>query len=360
MLTGTYYDGRSAQGHAVTVTCSGELLFINGIGINRQEHIDAVSLSERLGQTQRQLQFTDGAACEVPDSELLNTWFASHQQHRRWNLLASLERNKFAIAASVTLIAAMVLVLTLWGIPSAAKKLAQTMPQVWVDQIASGAFDVLDQAFGDTSTLSLERQQQLREQFETLADAAQVKARFEFRRWEKLGPNAVALPDGVVVMTDALVQLATDDRELLAVIAHELGHQKERHMLQKLISNAGVAGLTFALLGDVSGMANVVVLAPTVLTSMSHSRALESDADNFGFALLQQNGIEPAWFASIIRKLGAARDFVEEQDEDDKDAEPKKPKSSDELDEQGDIAGWLNSHPATEERARAAESFGKE
>ncbi len=56
----------------------------------------------------------------------------------------------------------------------------------------------------------------------------------EFRASPIIGANAFALPGGIVIVTDQLMQLAEHDDEILAVLAHEIGHVKHRHVLRGL------------------------------------------------------------------------------------------------------------------------------
>lgn len=338
MLRGTYFDGKSARGIAVQISAAQDQLHVQGENIALTESIATIDLSPRLARTRRQLRFPDGAVCEVDDDPILDNWFASSVQ-QRWNLLATLEAHWVAVGLAATSILALVVVIAVWGLPWAAQKIALQMPQVWVDKIGSGALTALDETFGTDTEINAERQRELREKFTALARAANVAAKFEFRTWPKLGANALALPDSTIVMTDELVKLAEDDRELIAVIAHELGHEHERHALQQILASSGVTAMIFVMTGDVSGLANIAILAPTVLTHMHHSRTLERDADHFAFALLQRNGIEPMWFARAIRKLEASHQSEEDSDS----------KSS--------YSSWLSTHPDSEARALEAENY---
>ncbi len=54
-----------------------------------------------------------------------------------------------------------------------------------------------------------------------------------------VGANAFALPSGIVVMTDELVELAKTDDELVAVLAHEIGHVRGRHALRQTAAGGG-------------------------------------------------------------------------------------------------------------------------
>lgn len=338
-LNGIYFDGVSARGRPVRVTRLGERLLLDGDGIAIDVALAQVRVSPRLGRTRRQLLLDDGAVCELDDTPVLDDWFAA-SGHRRANLLARLEAHWGVALAAFALVIGLSVSLAIWGMPWIAERVAMRVPADWVRMLGSGTLAGLDKTFGSRTSLTPERRAELRTEFAALATSAGVDARFEFRKWRKLGANALALPDGTIVVTDGLVALAEDDRELLAVVAHELGHVHERHALRQVIAGSGVAALVFVLTGDVSGFSQIVVAAPTVLTQMRHSRELESDADRFAFALLSERGQDPAWFARIIRKL--EKSYREEH--------PGEESS-------GQTTGWLSSHPASEQRARLAEEF---
>lgn len=345
LLRGMYFDGKTARGLVVQICCIDDAIELRSEqsgdcaddAVNVRARIADIELSPRLGRTRRQLRFRDGAVCEVDDDPVLDSWFASNAQ-RRWNFLARLESHWVVVTTVAVLVIALIFATAWWGMPWAAQKIALRIPQAWVDQLGSGALITLDEAFGSETELPAQRQRALRDKFSALARSAQVPAKFEFRSWSELGANALALPDSTIVVTDALVNLADDDRELLAVIAHELGHEHERHALQQLLSNSGVAGLIFVMTGDVSGLANITILAPTILTHLHHSRGLEREADQFGFAVLQKNHIETVWFARIIRKLAAAH--ADKSDATD-----------------SSYSSWLSTHPDSELRAHAAEDY---
>jgi len=352
-LPARYFDGRSARAHAVRLRVAGEQLQIDGDDIELQLPLAAVKLSPRLGRTIRQIALPDGAVCELDDDSLLDAWFSATAD-RHWRLLAALERHWIAIAVAAVVIIALTAGTAIWGLPYAAQKIARVLPQSWAEHIGSGTLVALDEMLGDSTELSPERQHALRVQFAALAQAAGVTAQFEFRAWPKLGANALALPDGMIVVTDDLVKLADDDRELLAVVAHELGHVHERHALQKVIADTGLAALISALTGDLSGLGGIAVAGPTMLAHMHHSRALEADADRFGFALLDKQGIATAWFASIIRKL----EITHSAHNGDKNNNDKKnPSDKKNNDDANTASNWLSSHPASEERAARAEHF---
>ena len=108
-----------------------------------------------------------------------------------------------------------------------------------------------------------------------------------------------------IVVTDALVELAADDREVLAVLAHELG----RHGLRAILRNSGAALLLAAVFGDLVSLTSSAAVLPTVLLRSGYSRDLEGEADAFALALLEEAELDPAWFARLLGRLEALGDL---------------------------------------------------
>ena len=104
-----------------------------------------------------------------------------------------------------------------------------------------------------TSTLEASRRDALKARFHSAVADLDPRYGFhlELRRSEVVGANAFALPDGTIVVTDALVHLAENDEELLAVLAHEIGHVVHHHALRSVMQNSAVALLLAFALGVV-------------------------------------------------------------------------------------------------------------
>ena len=106
----------------------------------------------------------------------------------------------------------------------------------------------MDSVFFEPSQLHPARQAKLRSQFSSmqreLGDGP--KLRLELRHGgSEIGPNAFALPAGIVVVTDELVLLAQHDEEIESVLAHEIGHVMHRHSLRMLLQGSASALLMF-------------------------------------------------------------------------------------------------------------------
>jgi predicted Zn-dependent protease len=144
-----------------------------------------------------------------------------------------------------------------------------------------------------------------------------------FRAAGGLGANAMALPNGVIIVTDALVGLAGSDGEIIAVLAHEAGHVQERHGLRNVIQSSVVSIVVSWYLGDINA---IIAAAPAALMEAKYSRDLERDADAYAARFLSANGLPVRLLADILERLDS---------------------------EHGGSAGstsYLSSHPATAER----------
>jgi Zn-dependent protease with chaperone function len=329
---GTYFDGKSSKPHPVSVVCSGGLMSLrddaNGLRIDLK--LDDLSVAPPLGTTRRVLELPGGARCETSDLDAVQQLQAlrgyPHQKglqlvHRlesRWHLV-------IACAAG--------LLLGLWGlvaygIPWMAKRAAFATPKPLIDTLSKQSLAFLDKQLFDPSHLDPGRIDHLQHQFQDLVQdsGSGVKARLVFRRSPKMGANALALPSGLIIMTDELIDLAQNDRELLGILAHELAHVEQQHGLRNTYQSAGLFLLISMLLGDVTSMTSTAASLPSILIETGYSRQFETVADTFAGRYMLQHGWGTKPLRDILQRLFGERG---------------KP-----------LPAFLSTHPGTEERLR--------
>ena len=117
--------------------------------------------------------------------------------------------------------------------------------------------------------------------------------------------NAFALMGGRVVVFDSILQVMKSSDELAALLAHEVTHVQERHVLRNLGKRMANGILVTWLFGDVSGMGAVLVDGANGVLSLSYSRKLEEDADKKGFARLLEAGVDPKGMLELMQHLKA-------------------------------------------------------
>ena len=318
-----YFDGRSSRPHAVRLSVNDSDLDIAGDQIARREPLSELRVSEPLAHAPRIVTFADGAFCEIADNAAFSQILAA-SGHRDSLVVTWQNRWRGAFVAVIALIAFLFVVYR-WVLPFAAEYAAVRVPLAWEEGLGREATAFLEKRVFSTTQLSQEKRDALTDRFDAIApqDGRDYAIRF---RASKIGPNALALPGGAIYVTDELVQLAPDDDAVIGVLAHELGHIEQRHLMRRLFASAAVGAAAAVLFGDVS---TVLAALPAILIDLDYSRAMEREADLYAVDLLRANGISTGSLATLFERMQAAHD-------------KRGPKS--------DWPTYLSTHPPTPER----------
>jgi Zn-dependent protease with chaperone function len=298
-----YYDGVTSQSTGVEVSLDESgTLHVAGLAGPVAHPLASVRISPRLGNTTRALLFPNGAKCETSDHAALEALERAAGRGAFARLLHTLEsRWRYALGAGLALVC-IGFVGTKWGIPILARHIADAVPPRMAYDLGRGTLQVLDRTVLKPSELDQERKQQLTSEFAAMAKHyPNLPLTLSFRRG--VGPNAFALPDGSVVVTDELVKLSQNDEEVLAVLAHEIGHVHHRHSLRMALESSTVVLLVGTYLGDVTQLTTLSASLPGVYAQAHYSREHETEADTFALHYLDQNGIPHHRFADILRAL---------------------------------------------------------
>jgi Zn-dependent protease with chaperone function len=354
-----YYDGRDSARHRVEVVVRGASLLVRGADVLREHPVDAVSVQPRVGSLPVRVALPDGAML-LADADAVA---AAMPVPRAAGLAHRLESHLGIVAACLAGI-----VVAGWfgyrdGVPWAARHLADHIPPALESQIAEEGMKNLDRVVLQPSKLAPQRQRELRAGFARLEaglDPAARNAHLEFRDGGWIGANAFALPGGAVILTDQLAALL-DDEHVLAVLAHELGHLHYRHGTRNILQDSIVGLGTMALFGDATAVSHVAAGLPTLLLHTGYSRDFEREADGFAFDLLKRTGRSPRLLGEALASLEKARDRPDAGSSECR--VPGAPGKSEEPDERrsprASELGYLSTHPATEERIRAAEAAAR-
>jgi predicted Zn-dependent protease len=336
-LDGIHYDGRQPLGISASLQVSGTNVTLMGRDTARHYRLADLRVSPRIARAERFVSLPDGGQFQCPDSALLD----SFPQEISEGLIAWLEAKVVVAVLGIAVIIAAMLTGYFYGLPKAAEHIAARVPIETERDIGEKGLVWLDgNKWLQPTSVKQAVQAAIREDFDILRRGLVQEAhyRLEFRDSPKLGANALALPGGVIVITDGLVNLAGSRSELAAVLAHEIGHIEKRHTLRLMLQNSAVLLVAATVVGDAAtiGVAGV----PAVLAQASYSREFETEADEFAFALLKQRDVSPEHFATIMIRMTKQN----------KEAGAKQQ------------AGFLSTHPLTVdriERAREAARNGR-
>ena len=115
--------------------------------------------------------------------------------------------------------------------------------------------------------------------------------------------NAFALPGGNIFVYSALIYKMNSYEELAALLGHEMTHVMRRHSLRSICRSAAAGFFIAALFGDVTGISAGVLSQADRFKQLQYSRELEAQADNEGYALMINNGINPQGMADLLKLL---------------------------------------------------------
>jgi Zn-dependent protease with chaperone function len=277
-----------------------------------------LSFPEATARGARILEFTEKAPTDWQGAQLhvrrddhaaFDAWARAHVPSRAnasAGLVARAQQSWRGVAAAFVLLLGVIWGMYLYGLPVAARGITALVPQTADEVIGRNALSQIDGRWMKPSKLPLADQQRIRTRFEAGLKAQYPsntpKIQLEFRASE-IGPNAFALPGGIMVMTDELVDLVKDDDTVLGVLGHELGHITRRHGMRQLVQVGVLQGVLSIAFGDYGSL---ITAAPLILGSMAYSRAHEREADDDSIAFMRAAGINPL---SMVKFFQAARNY---------------------------------------------------
>ena len=136
--------------------------------------------------------------------------------------------------------------------------------------------------------------------------------------------NAVALPGGHILIFNGLLKSAESADELAGVVGHEIGHVRNRDVVQALLRQMGLSVLLGGVNSNVGGSVNGLIAS-------TYSRKAESGADSYAIAALN---------AAKVSLLGTAGFFA------------RMAKDEKLVGKAKDALSYMSSHPLSEAREK--------
>ena len=334
-LTGLYYDGRRPLGAPATLVFAGKGAVLIGAQISQRLATDELRVSPRVGRADRFIDLPRGGQFQCADQPLLDRL---PQEVRTEGVVAWLEQRVAVAIASVAVILALLAAGYFYGLPAAANYVAMRIPIETEDALGRRSLAWLDEnKWFRPSQIAPDMQARIRQGFDELRQGLPQAShgQLEFRDSPFIGPNAFALPGGTIVITDAMVQVAESPEEVLAVLAHELGHVERRHAMRHVLQDSAAAVTAAAVTADAASLGVAVAGLPAVLAQARYSREFETEADEFAFQLLRRRGLSPEAFATLMERLTRKQQDAES------------------------AFAFVSSHPVTAERTRRARAAAK-
>lgn len=326
---GTFYDGAAPVGAPVAVRLSKRMLVIENAAVGApaewplgklrraaDEPDDLVRLSVK-GTPDHRLVLKPGPLAEALQEAAPRTRAAT------FSLLKS--GPPAALAAAVSAVA-------VWGLLAGAPKLARPValatPDAIETRIGLQTYRAVARDWPECETPTAAK-----DAIDALVDELRLEGFDDpvaVELVETRLPNAFALPGGIVLVTGALIAEMQSPDEFAGVLAHEMGHVRESHGMQIMVSRMSLAMATSLF----SGGLDLLAMSATELATLRYSRDFERAADAYAVEALGEAGVATDGLADLFDRLSAKQ--------------------------AADVGApaWLSTHPEDAERAAAARAGG--
>lgn len=328
--SGFYYDGRTAQRHAVVVTVEPDGLTLHHadgstvhwpFALIRQTQgaVGAEQLRLEFGGDPPEVLLVQQPGLREAVQEIAPDAFSHFRNRSRTARVVAWSLGGLAIATA----------LYLWGMPIVARAVAEVVPVSWERRL--GARVVQEMAPAERRCTDTRGVASLRVVVDRLARAI-PSSPYDFRVYVARDPmvNAFAAPGGYIVINSGLLTTARSAEELAGVLAHEMQHVLQRHTTRAIIR---AAPLQFALSTFSSGGFEAAGNVVATLGMLHFSRANEVEADREGMRLLSAAQVDPTAVVSFLESL------------DSQDSEAPR------------LVSYLSSHPRTADRVAMLDSM---
>ncbi len=149
--------------------------------------------------------------------------------------------------------------------------------------------------------------------YKLVAQSEQPSRQFTFFIVKDRSINAFAAPGGYIGVHLGLIEIATTESELAAVLAHEVAHITQNHLARMFASSkrrglAMTAALIAALVASKSSPqlrsgAVMTTLAANQQSSLNFTRSNELEADHIGIKILVDAGFDPEAMPRFFQRM---------------------------------------------------------
>lgn len=308
MIQANFFNAQRSQLMSSTLSIDAHHVAVHSELAQRNFSRDQVQVAEAYENAPLILQFKDGSHCEISDQQdkrevlsLLNYQLTAVE---RWQA-----NWKIALLA-IILVMGFFYTAYRYGGPEIAKLVVPMVPQAADHYLGDQAQKFLGTAYFTPTKTSDPQYTQIAMVFRRIKPASpRIPLTLEVRESEKIGPNALALPNGTIFVTDEMLALlskegeqlsAAGEQELAGLLAHEIAHVELRHSMHNLVQTSLMTVLVGSMIGDFSSLA---ATAGTTVLSAQYSQEKESEADAYAIRVLQSTGISPLHLAHLFESL---------------------------------------------------------
>lgn len=293
--------------------------------------LEKTKVIDKLGSIERELTLPDGGLLLLNNQPDINNWLDGDTLLNR---LFDWESSQKMVLLSVVMVPLSLYVIFKFLVPAMAIEFAEYVPDSYIKMASKQTLYAMDKTLLNPTELAEEQQQAFQQYWQHSLIKLELDPshyQIDFRHTEKMGPNAFALPDGNIIITDQLVKLLENDKDILqAILLHEIGHVEHRHSMRLIAQSLATTVIFSYLFSDLSVVADLFVGAGATVAQNQFSQDLEWQADNYALEKLKALGESGESFTKAMEKFAGI------------------------IGEEGEIKLWLGSHPSIKKRIENA------
>lgn len=323
-----FYDGLTAHSHAAEVALDGDQLRIQSDGREFVWRLKDLSVEIEADQARVSNRRDRDARLILPVGEwtpLAGDALVQKVKARR--------HKEYWLVGGLTAVAAGVVLFVTVGVPALSGPVARATPVSMEERMGDNINGQMSHVFPACGNSAGQRV--LAQLGDRIAAEADTPFDIRVRAVDAPMVNAFAMPGGRIMVTGELIRQAATPDELSAVIAHEIAHVEQRHVMQAVWRNFGVGMLLDLVVGGGTGAGQQAVILAGQASELSYSRAAEAEADARGQALLHADGLSSQGMAPFFETLAGKGHEVDA------------------------AAEFMNSHPDSARRARVARAAAR-
>lgn len=308
---------------------------------SKQYTSNEYELEPRLGKANRVIRFADGVRFETGDHEAVATLEALLPSSGMLRFVDWMESRWPVALGSIVGVIVFVFAFFEYGMPLMAKHVAYEVPQSVRRALSENGLKTIERYGSFEESYSMRMHELGEAAFERaldlVSDSLNTEYDYELRIYDSpaIGPNAFALPSGLIVATEAFIELCENEERMVAVFLHEIAHVELQHGLRSLIQDTGVFLMLSMVLGDLSSLGGLAASLPALAIESRYSQNFETEADLYAGRILEANGIGAEAMQEILILLHSDLPNL-------------------------DLVQFLASHPDLEERLQALDSLMEE
>ncbi|MDD9302651.1 MAG: M48 family metallopeptidase [Desulfobacter sp.] len=310
-LQGFFFDGKTARARPstlvfnqgrITVQTDSKTDFILDCPIE-----DALFVPQ-LGQTRRIIKFSQGQRFETEDHPAVQQIEYDQGLNRTFFLIHFFETQWKTVLVCLLGLGILIAGLITQGLPLIATHIADKLPRDILDKTSLKAQTLIQEQMLKPSGLDPEKIKEIQTLFNALVRDMETKESdfsfsLHFGQSRAIGANAFALPSGTIFITDSLVTMAENTREIQGILIHEITHVTQRHALRNLIQNTGLFVIISLVAGDGASITGLAVSLPALLLESGYSQQFQLDADAGVALYFKKNGWDIHPFEKILTRL---------------------------------------------------------